>query len=64
MAILHDEADAGEVFPRLRAEMSLCTGLVDARPSAEARGRWGFVLSGMLGSCSLLGRRRNMYQGR
>ena len=73
MAILNVEADAGEVFPRLRTEMSLCTGPADARPSAEAsisamgdglrpstpRGRRGFVLSGMLASCSLLGRRRN-----
>ena len=58
--------------------MSLCTGLADTRSSAEAsisamvnglrpmapRGRRWFVLSGMLASCrSLLGRRRNMYQG-
>ena len=74
MAILNDEADAGDGFPRLRAEMLLCTGLADARPSADAsisamanglrpmtpRGCQGFVLSGMLASChSLLRRRRN-----
>ena len=78
MTILNDEADTGEAFLRLCTEMSLCTGLADAWPSAEAsssamanglrptipRGRRGFVLSGMIGSCSLLSRRRNMYQGR
>ena len=78
MAILNDEADAGKVFPRLRTEMSLCIGLAVAQPSAEAstsamvnglrpttpRGRQGFVLSGTLGSCSLLGRGRNMDLGR
>ena len=79
MAISNDEAaNGGGEFPRLPAEMLLCTGLADAQPSAEAsisamvnglrpttpRGRRGFVLSGMLASCSLLRRRRNMYQGR
>ena len=74
MAISNNEADAGEAFPRLCTEISLCTGLADARPSAEAsisamanglrpmtpRGCQGFMLSGMLASChSLLRRRRN-----
>ena len=79
MAISNDGGAAGGEFPRLRAEMSLCTGLADTRRSAEAsisavvnglrpmtpRGRLGFVLSGMLASFrSLLGRRRDMYRER
>ena len=79
MAISNDGGAAGGAFPRLRAEMSLCTGLADTRPSAEAsrsamanglrpttpRGRRGFVFGGVLASCrSLLGRRRDMYRER
>ena len=41
MAILNDEADAGEVFRRLRAEMSFCTGVGGCKTQCGGQGSLG-----------------------